>query len=66
MVPISRLFTIVLADVKPLEIGKWAVFLTRRHIPARVRAFIDALRDRVLAAADAASNVTRQIGRAHV
>ena len=42
-------------DVKPLEIGIWAVFPTRTDMPARVRAFIDALRDRVLAAADAAS-----------
>ena len=63
MVPISRLFTIVLADVKPLEIGIWAVFPTRRHMPARVRALIDALRDRVLAGADAASNVTRRAPR---
>jgi hypothetical protein len=60
MVSISRPFTIVLADVKPLEIGIWPVFPTRRHMPARVRAFIDAWRDRVLAAADAASNVTRR------
>ena len=60
MVPISQLFTIVLADVKPLEIGIWAVFPTRTHMPARVQAFFDALRDQVLAAADAASNVTRR------
>ena len=60
MVPISRLFKIVIADVKPLEIGIWAVFPTRTHMPARVRAFIDALRDRVLAAADTASNVARR------
>jgi len=59
MVPISRLFAIVLADVEPPEIGIWAVFPTRTHMPARVRAFIGALRDRVLAAADAASNVAR-------
>jgi hypothetical protein len=55
MAPISRLFTIVLADVKPLEIGIWAVFPTRTHMPARVRAFIDALRVWLLAAPDAAS-----------
>ena len=59
MVPISRLFTIVLADVKPLEIGIWAVFPTRTHMPARVRALIDALRVRLLGAADAAPNATR-------
>src|ERR1700722_333358 len=36
---------IVLADVKPLEVGIWAVSATRTHMRARVRAFIDALRD---------------------
>lgn len=40
---------IVLADVEPLEVGIWAVFPTRAHMPARVRAFIDALRDRCAA-----------------
>jgi DNA-binding transcriptional LysR family regulator len=54
----GELQRIVLADVEPLEVGIWAVFPTRTHMPARVRAFIDALRDRLLAAADAASNVT--------
>jgi DNA-binding transcriptional LysR family regulator len=43
---------IILADAKPLEVGIWAVFPTRMHMPARVRAFIDALRDRLLADAD--------------
>lgn len=56
----GELQRIVLADVEPLEVGIWAVFPTRTHMPARVRAFIDALRNRLLAAADAASNVTRQ------
>jgi DNA-binding transcriptional LysR family regulator len=56
----GELKRIVLADVKPLEIGIWAVFPTRTHTPVRVRAFIDALRDRLRAAADAASNVTRR------
>lgn len=56
----GELKRIVLADVKPMEIGIWAVFPTRTHMPARVRAFIDALRDRLLAAADGVSNVTRQ------
>ena len=45
----GELKRIVLADVKPLEIGIWAVFPTRTQMPARVRAFIDALRDRLLA-----------------
>ena len=40
---------LTLADVTPLEIGIWAVIPTRTHMPARVRAFIDALRDRLLA-----------------
>jgi len=43
---------IVLADVKPLEVGVWAVFPTRNQMPARVRAFIDALRDRMRAGDD--------------
>ncbi len=33
-----------LADVEPREVGIWAVFPSRSHMPARVRAFIDALR----------------------
>lgn len=48
----GELKRIVLADAKPLEVGIWAVFPTRTHMPARVRAFIDALRGRLLAAAD--------------
>jgi DNA-binding transcriptional LysR family regulator len=55
-----KLQRIVLSDVEPLEVGIWAVFPTRTHMPARVRAFIDALRDRLLAAADAGSPVTRE------
>jgi DNA-binding transcriptional LysR family regulator len=47
----GELKRIVLADVTPLEIGIWAVFPTRTHMPARVRAFIDALRNRLLAGA---------------
>jgi DNA-binding transcriptional LysR family regulator len=50
----AQLKRIVLADVKPLEVGIWAVYPTRTHMPARVRAFIDTLRNRLLAAADAA------------
>ena len=37
---------IVLNDAEPLEVGIWAVYPTRTHMPARARAFIDALRDR--------------------
>ncbi|WFU74870.1 LysR family transcriptional regulator [Bradyrhizobium sp. CB2312] len=47
----GELQRIVLADVKPLEIGIWAVFPTRTQMPARVRAFIDALRERLHAGA---------------
>ena len=46
----GELQRIVLADVEPREVGIWAVFPTRAHMPARVRAFIDALRHRLLAA----------------
>jgi DNA-binding transcriptional LysR family regulator len=56
----GELKRIVLADVKPLEIGIWAVFPTRTQMPARVRAFIDALRDRLLAGTEPASRVTRE------
>lgn len=44
----NELERIVLADAEPDELGIWAVFPTRRHMPTRVRAFIDALRDRLL------------------
>ena len=56
----GELKRIVLADVKPLEVGIWAVFSTRTQMPARVRRFLDALRERLLVAADAASSVTRR------
>src|SRR5579859_544607 len=42
----GELKRILLADVEPVEIGIWAVFPTRRHMPVRVRAFIDTLRER--------------------
>ena len=51
----GELKRIVLADVKPLEIGIWAVFPTRTQLPARVRALVDALRDRLLAGTDPGS-----------
>lgn len=44
----GELQRIVLTDVEPREVGIWTVFPTRAHMPARVRAFIDALRDRCL------------------
>jgi DNA-binding transcriptional LysR family regulator len=44
----EELKRIVLADAEPGELGIWAVFPSRRHMPARVRAFIDALRERLL------------------
>jgi DNA-binding transcriptional LysR family regulator len=44
----EELQRIVLSDVEPVEIGIWAVFPTRSHVPARVRVFIDALRERLL------------------
>jgi DNA-binding transcriptional LysR family regulator len=52
----GELKRIVLTDVKPLEIGIWAVFPTRTHLPARVRAFIDALRERLLGGANKGRN----------
>ena len=48
----GELKRIVLTDVKPLEVGIWAVYPTRAHMPARVRAFIDALRNKLQAPGD--------------
>ncbi len=42
----GELHRIVLTDVEPREVGIWAVFPSRTHMPARVRAFVDALRNR--------------------
>jgi DNA-binding transcriptional LysR family regulator len=50
----GELVRIALMDVEPLEVGIWAVFPSRTHLPARVRAFIDGLRDRLHAHANAA------------
>lgn len=44
----GELVRVHLTDVEPREVGIWAVFPSRAHMPARVRAFIDALRDRCL------------------
>ncbi len=54
----GELQRIVLADVEPLEVGIWAVFPTRMHMPGRVRAFIDALRQRLPPSAVAPRGVT--------
>ncbi|PMY01248.1 LysR family transcriptional regulator, partial [Pseudomonas sp. MPR-R2A5] len=35
----GELVRIALMDVEPLEVGIWAVFPSRTHLPARVRAF---------------------------
>jgi len=43
----GRLMRIALTDVDPVEIGIWAVIPTRTHVPPRVRAFIDLLRQRL-------------------
>lgn len=45
----GELKRIALSDAEPLELGIWAVFLTRAQMPLRVRAFIDALRERLRA-----------------
>jgi DNA-binding transcriptional LysR family regulator len=45
----KELKRLVLADAEPMELGIWAIFPTRRHMPVRVRAFIDVLRERLLA-----------------
>jgi DNA-binding transcriptional LysR family regulator len=51
----KELEQIVLADAEPDELGIWAVFPTRIHMPSRVRAFIDVLRERLLSNAAAQS-----------
>lgn len=48
----GELQRIVLADAQPLEVGVWALFPSRHQMPARTRAFIDALRDRMNSLAD--------------
>jgi DNA-binding transcriptional LysR family regulator len=44
----GELIRISLSDAEPNELGIWAVFPTRRQLPMRVRALIDALRERLL------------------
>jgi DNA-binding transcriptional LysR family regulator len=58
----GELRRIILADVEPVEIGIWAVFPTRTHMPVRARAFIDALRERLLAGADSGPHLTPSSG----
>jgi DNA-binding transcriptional LysR family regulator len=58
----EKLKRIILTDVEPVEIGIWAVFPTRTPMPARARAFINALRERLLAGTDARSPVTPSSG----
>jgi DNA-binding transcriptional LysR family regulator len=45
----DELKRLTLTDAEPIELGIWAVFPTRRHMPLRARAFIDELRVRLLA-----------------
>jgi DNA-binding transcriptional LysR family regulator len=45
----GELERVVFADYEPAELGIWAVFPSRKHRPARVTAFTDSLRDRLLA-----------------
>jgi DNA-binding transcriptional LysR family regulator len=59
----GELRRIVLDDAKPLEIGIWAVIPTRTQMPARVRAFIDALRGRLLAEPDAGFRATYKVNK---
>jgi len=47
----GELERIELRDAELDNLGIWAVFPTRKHMPARVRAFIDALRERLSSAA---------------
>lgn len=53
LVESKELKRIVLSDVKPLEIGIWAVFPTRTQMPTRVKTFIEMLKKRLQAGADA-------------
>jgi DNA-binding transcriptional LysR family regulator len=43
----GELEEITLTDAKPAELGIWAVYLSRAHLPARVKALISALRERL-------------------
>lgn len=43
----GQLMPLTLSDASPIELGIWAVYLTRAQLPARVRTFVDALRRRL-------------------
>lgn len=43
----GELKRIILSDAEPIELGIWAVFLRRTQMPARVRAFMEAVRQRL-------------------
>ncbi len=44
----DKLKHIMLTDAEPVAVGIWGVFPTRAYVPARVRTFLDALRERLL------------------
>jgi DNA-binding transcriptional LysR family regulator len=54
----GELKRITLTDANPHELGIWAVFPTRRLIPSRVKALIEALRARLHATAANQTNLT--------
>lgn len=41
------LLRVELEDATPVGLGMWAIFATRRQVPARVRALIERLRDKL-------------------
>jgi DNA-binding transcriptional LysR family regulator len=43
----GELKEVVLEDARPSELGIWAVYLCRSHLPARVKALVEALRARL-------------------
>jgi len=45
----GQLKEVVLEDAKSSELGIWAVYLSRSHLPTRVRALVGALRERLMA-----------------
>lgn len=54
----GELVGVHLTDAAPREVGIWAVYPTRAHVPARVRALIDALRKHCSPGSDASSQST--------
>jgi DNA-binding transcriptional LysR family regulator len=43
----GELKEVFLEDARPSELGIWAVYLSRSHLPARVKALVEALRVRL-------------------